>query len=973
MLALESSHPSLEPSEGDPVVDLVSRCIDAFEERGMLAVDEILREQPTFAARVRSRLESLIAAGLLEAPREPEFRAPERLGAFRLIEKLGGGGMGVVYRAEQDGLGRIVALKLIRPEHLYFEGARARFQREVETVARLSHPGIVQIHTVGEADGIPYFAMELVKGASLSEILRFLTAFNPNRLRGRDLLEAAASLCNGKVDLRSDDAAALVALDWSDASAFVARRVADALAHAHERGVLHRDVKPSNVMLTPDGRILLLDFGLATIHGADGITKSGSQLGSLAYMSPEALDAGSKVDARSDVYSLGVMFYELLTLQTPYRSDTTAGAIRAILDGDAPPPRSVNPRVSTDAETVCQVAMAREPQRRYRDAEAVARDLSNVVARRPLEAKRPGALRRAHRFAMRHKGATAAIAFGVLAFIVAPGFLAWREFQARLRIGDALEKESNARRTSEADFARAREVLTLVQARVGAPGNFETPELDTLVRGILSDVLPVFREFVVEHAGDPTLRSELADAARRVAEIESRLGNYGAAATAIGEAIELAESNGSRGTDRAARLALAEYLTLGADIDESLGRLDDVEAKANRVLALLDSGIDEPRAETSAAPQAALLVATAFNTRGAVAAIRGDLAPAERDTEDAIARFTEVMESDPTAVDAQDGLASSLSNLGFILNDRGEYDRAIERFRAALAGYEALIARHGDRASSTFSIVRIRVGLSHAYSSLGNTDAAIAEGRRIISEFTPLVERWPSRSDWRRELSVVHASLAAWLLRYKDNDGALASATRAAELMRPLTIEFTDVPDHFGNLSAAELNVGAALLAKNDLPGHREALRRALAAIERAIELEPQQLDWHDRFRDILYRLGLAEIASHDVEPGAAIAERLAGLDRSDPMLVRKSAGLLAYCAKFTLRKAGLTEEQRTAFVAEFKTRALRRLEDAITIGFRDVADLDAASDMAGLRDDPRFAKITAPLRVELPGSASDG
>src|SRR5690606_32092732 len=211
---------------------------------------------------------------------------PERLGDFRLLERLGGGGMGVVYRAEQVSLRREVALKLVRPDQLYFPGTRERFRREVAIVAGLSHPGIVPVYAFGEEDGLPFFAMEYVRGATLAETL--------DALRGGTFGPAGGEAIAAAIAARSasaDDGAASAMFEgaWEQICTRIAREIAEALEHAHRRGVVHRDVKPSNVMVTSSGRVMLLDFGLSSTSGSERITRSGSVLGSLAYMAPEQL------------------------------------------------------------------------------------------------------------------------------------------------------------------------------------------------------------------------------------------------------------------------------------------------------------------------------------------------------------------------------------------------------------------------------------------------------------------------------------------------------------------------------------------------------------------------------------------------------------------------------------------------------------------------------------------------------------
>ena len=271
----------------DEVEELVVELVDRYESEGSAALEALCTRHPHVAAELRAQYRLLQDNGVLEEEVE-RSPFPERLGKYRLLERLGGGAMGVVFLAEEEPVGRRVALKLIRPEQMFFEGSRRRFQREMEAVARLQHPSIVPVFSIEEADGVPFYVMERIEGCTLAEVLDELRGRNPDTLHGEDF--AAAVLRRmGRGEEPVDEIAARRAFGgegWKVCARLVLQ-IAEALDHAHRRGVLHRDVKPSNVMVTPDGRALLLDFGLARMQGVDDLTRTGSVLGSLPYMAPE--------------------------------------------------------------------------------------------------------------------------------------------------------------------------------------------------------------------------------------------------------------------------------------------------------------------------------------------------------------------------------------------------------------------------------------------------------------------------------------------------------------------------------------------------------------------------------------------------------------------------------------------------------------------------------------------------------------
>ncbi len=322
----------------------------------------ILAAHPEHAPALAAFLDLV---GEIEAGTPDSLPPPSRLGDFLILREVGRGGMGVVYEAEQKSLGRRVALKVLPPALGHDRRLLERFRREAQAAGRLRHPGIVPVYSFGEVAGTPFFAMELVGGRSLAQIL---TA----RRRG-------------------DHAGLPVTPDaWQRFVLDIAARVADALAYAHGRGILHRDVKPANVMIDDDGTPRLTDFGLAQDLWQEGLTMSGEIFGSPKYMSPEqAFQRQVAVDERTDIYSLGVTLYELLTLRLPYPSNTSSEYMVALERGDVVPLRDVDATIDEGLERSVLRALAKEPEERYATAADFARDLRAVLDGRPVATPPP--------------------------------------------------------------------------------------------------------------------------------------------------------------------------------------------------------------------------------------------------------------------------------------------------------------------------------------------------------------------------------------------------------------------------------------------------------------------------------------------------------------------------------------------------------------------------------------------------------
>ena len=444
-------------NDSDRIEELLAEAIAAFDDGGDPALRAFVGQHPQERTRLLRGIERCREMGLL-GKNTPARDFPERLGEFQLLRRIGGGGMGVVYEAEQTSLGRRVALKVIRPELLFFEGARERFRREIEAVARLSHPAVVPVLASGEQDGVPYYVMELLTGRTVADITVSLAGRNPADMHGAQLRELLRPSAGEATDP--------FAGPWWTTCVRLIHAVALGVRHAHLRGIVHRDIKPSNVMITPHGQAVLLDFGVASIQGGREFTKSGQTPGSPAFMSPEQL-RGAAVDERTDVYSLGATLWQLLALHAPFKG---VDDLQKIRDGEVPRLRARNRAVPSELAIVVHKAMDRDRERRYADMEAFAQDLQAVLQRRPIAGRRLGPGLRLLRWCQRHRVTATALGGLLVSAAALPAVLAWQTQRTNMELeaAQALTKTSlDKAKQALADEAAAKQLADerLVQAK----------------------------------------------------------------------------------------------------------------------------------------------------------------------------------------------------------------------------------------------------------------------------------------------------------------------------------------------------------------------------------------------------------------------------------------------------------------------------------------------------------------------------
>ncbi len=322
------------------------------------------------------------------------------LGDYELLEEVGRGGQGVVFRARQKSLNRTVALKVISLGQWASKAHLKRFRREAEAAASLDHPSIVPIYEVGERDGSCYFSMKFVEGGQLDEVARSATADSSCGERGSMPIRRAAELI---------------------------AKVARTVHYAHGHGILHRDIKPGNILLDAKGEPHLTDFGLARlVESESSVTQTLDVLGTPSYMAPEqAVGNNAAVSSATDVYGLGAVLYQLLTGQPPFAGGATYETIRLLLDTEPRQPRLLNPKIDRDLSTICLKCLEKDPKRRYSSALGLAEDLERWLKHEPIAARHVGPLVRGRKW-VRRNPSIAVMAAMLLALAVPLGVMGWK-------------------------------------------------------------------------------------------------------------------------------------------------------------------------------------------------------------------------------------------------------------------------------------------------------------------------------------------------------------------------------------------------------------------------------------------------------------------------------------------------------------------------------------------------------------------
>ncbi|HEV3122582.1 MAG TPA: serine/threonine-protein kinase, partial [Isosphaeraceae bacterium] len=822
-----------------------------------------------------------------EPPREGEAEekpgSPGRtLGEFELQSELGRGGMGVVYRAWQPSLGRQVALKCLM--HAGDAKALARFTREIHALGRVDHPNLVKIFTSGTDSDHWFYAMELVEGSSLAALCDALARQGANAseldvgtwqdtlsttweeskkaekavVSGGPASEFGATLSPRRAGPERAQAARSAQAPGAGRGYVrkmveLVRQVAEATHALHNAGVIHRDIKPGNIVVTADGeQAVLMDLGLAQLADeTDGrLTRTSQFVGTLRYASPEQVLGVAKLSPQSDVYSLGATLWELLTMRPLFGATDqmpTPELLERIQYHEPERLRKLNPAVASDLEAIVLKCLEKDPARRYSTAALLADDLARFQAGELVTAQ-PLTLRyAAGKFIRRHRmpiALAAAILFATIAGT------AWSFYQIQMALRDARSQRNEAqrqRKAAEANFLLARKAVDEYFTRVSENRLLDVPGMEPLRQDLLEAAQSFYEEFLKQHAADPHLQAELANAYSRVGWIKAQSRGAGAEKAAL----------------EAYRKALALFANL-ARMSNDRGRVHDLGHGQTDLGNLLH--------ELGRTDEAGELFQAALKVR-----------------EDLAGRF-------PAEAEYQADLASIHNNLGNLLRDTGRSSQALAHYKTALDIRRKQIERDARSPDFQEELARSLMNLSKLEGELGRSETALRDEREAEGILEALAGKHPDVVRYRVELASSLEALGVSLGQTADPEGAAKSYRKAEAIREKLVREHPTVSRYERDLARSRYHL-AALAGQPGRPTDDEpALLNTLEAFERLARDHPDvfryQIDVanaHNALGDLHAASGQTVKEEHSYGTALAVLD---SLSHAHPKLTRPAADL---------------------------------------------------------------------------------
>ena len=856
---------------------------------------------------------------------------------YDIVRELGRGGMGVVYLAQHHELKRLVALKMILAGAHADAETLTRFHREAEAVARLQHHGIVQIHDVGECQGRPYLALEYVDGNNLAN--QFAT--------GVLAANAAASLVES---------------------------LARTVHYAHQRGIVHRDLTPRNVLLARSDSVFrirlsgadqaayqpkITDFGLAKeLDGDAGQTQSGVIMGTPSYMSPEQAQGKThEIGPATDIHALGALLYEALTGRPPFLAETTLDTLRQVIEREPVPPTRLQPGVPRDLETICLKCLAKDAHKRYSSAEALADDLHRFLAREPILARPVPWHERAWKWARRHP--TAAALAAVVVFAAAAFSVGGVVYNARVRA---------ERDRAENNFQLAMQAVEEMLTDVGEKQLAAEPRMEQTRQALLKKALALHQAFLAQKVDDPNVRLETAQAHRRMADILRLLGQNSESVQAYDQALLLLGRLHDQAPDDAVyRYQMAYCHNMRGEGLRAASRHPEAADAYQQAQNILEALIAERPDDASYRQN---LVRTHYN-RGILLRETKQASEAESQFRQAVAVLNEVPKGVVMSPEERQHLARAYLNLGTVIPADTRFDEGKAAYDRAIENLVALTEEFPDSPE-------YRHELGVAYNNLGNLFARTnrsADAKQAYAQsydrFDSLSRDFPKVPVYRQELANSLNSKGSVCAGEKDTAGAVTAWEQAATLLKELTAKHPDVADYQCDLGMVLGNLGLAHLSQSQLPQARANLELATDRLSKALAAHPDEAFLRQVLRDSYQNLAEVLVSSHDHAAAARAARALSEVFPQSSRDYYVAVCYLARCAQEAGNDSKLDAVPRRELAQNYADEAVALLRQAIEHEFRDVAQIEKDSGQAlkAIATRPDFQELLTSIRKAEPGS----
>jgi serine/threonine protein kinase len=746
------------------------------------------------------------------------------IGGYEILSELGRGGMGIVYRARQLSLGRVVALKMMLGGEYGGPELRLRFRKEAEAVARLQHPNIVQIHEVGEESGRPFFALEYVDGKSLAQ-----------HLAGAPLAPRPAAL--------------------------LLRTLAQAMQYAHERAVVHRDLKPGNVLLTADGVPKITDFGLARLLGEDGgQTRTGSVMGTPSYMAPEQTRGEvHHLGPRTDVYALGAVLYECLTGWPPFRAASPLETARQVLEEEPVAPARLQPGLPRDLETICLKCLQKKLSHRYATAGALADDLGRFLDGKPVHARPVNVWEKWWKWIRRRPAAAALIGVSMAAAIIliAGGLL----YNARLH---------RERDKAQDNFRLALDAVNRSYTQISEDVLLNAPHMEPLRRRLLQSARDFYERFISERGDDPTLQAELGRAYWRLGNITRQTGSKIESTSLFERAVQIQQRLAEHMPDVAEHqfdLAMSR-VNLGGVLAEQ-GQLKRAEEEYGIALSnwreLVRDHADREDYRSK--------LAHALNALGGVRRAGSHHDGAIAVHQEALAILKELADRHPDKMHYRRLLAESYTGLGDVASVAGDWKDAQQNYAAAHEALESLVREYPDNPVFLGARADACRNLSRVAHQAQDYSGAVEYGEKCLADYEKLARAHPAVVGYQTDFAMAWYQLGEVHLRGGDLNKAQAAYKQAIPIRESLVRLQPEVPDHRERLANVHISLSEVYQRQGKTAESRACTWESLRISEELAKEYPARLDYQMAL-GLLYFNCAAMAAGED-------EERLAWYDKA--------------------------------------------------------------------------------------------